>query len=123
MYFALIRCLFTSISFYLFANPNSRLSLSISLSLSLSILRISTYIFFLSIVSPPLFLYISLSIQIDAYLFQSHILYPNLVLIYPPVSMFISFLSNTISFYLFFIKIYIYLSQFHSPNLSLSLVY
>ena len=41
-----ISCLFTSISFYLYVNPNSRLSLSIPIFLPVSILRISTYIFF-----------------------------------------------------------------------------
>ena len=41
-----IACIFSSISFYLFVNPNSRPSLSIPLSLSLSILLISTYISF-----------------------------------------------------------------------------
>ena len=39
-------CLFTSISFYLFFNPNSSLYFSVSFYLFLSILRIATYIFF-----------------------------------------------------------------------------
>ena len=56
---------------------------------------------FLSLVYPPLFLYTSLSIQTDAYLFQLHFLYLSLNLIYPPVSIFIFFLSTIISFYLF----------------------
>ena len=61
--------------------------------------------------------------QIDAYLFQPHFLYLSLILTYPPVSIFISFLSTKISFYLLFIQICIYLFQSPSPSLSLSLVY
>ena len=77
---------------------------------------------FLPLVYPPLFLYISLSIQIDVYLFQPHFLYLSLIPIYPLVYVFISFLSTTISFYLLFIQIYIYLFQSPFPKLSLSLV-
>ena len=72
---------------YLIVNPNSRLSLSIPFSLSLSILHISTYIFFYR-----------LSIHLYyVYLFQPHFLYVSLFLIYPPVSIFISFLLTSIS--------------------------
>ena len=51
---------------------------------------------FLPLVYPHLFLYIPLLIN-----FQLHFLYLSLILIYPPASIFISFLSITISFYLF----------------------
>ena len=78
---------------------------------------------FLSLVYPLLFLYTSLSIQTDAYLFQPHFLYLSLILIYPPATIFISFLSITISFYLLFIQIGIYLFQPPSPNLNQFLVY
>ena len=90
----------------------------------------------LCLVYPPLFLLyffvnpdwcltfsIPLSIQIDVYLFQSNFLYLCLIPIYPPVSIFISFLSTTISLYLLFIQLYIYLFRSPSPNLSISLVY
>ena len=66
----LIPCLFTSISFYLFARPNSRLYLSNPFSLSHSILCISTYICYY-LFSIRLYFFISLSIQVDAYLFLS----------------------------------------------------
>ena len=90
--------------------------------ISLYTLYVHLYLF-LSLVYPPLFLYISFSIQIEAYLLQANFLYLSLILIYPPVSIFISFLSTTISFYLLFIPIYIYLFLSPSHNLSLSLVY
>ena len=63
-----IPCLFTSIFFNLFVNSNSQLYLSYPFSLSHSILCIFTYIC-------PLFLYVSLSIQIDVYLSQPHFLF------------------------------------------------
>ena len=66
--------------------------------ISLHSLYIHPYLF-LSFDYPSLFLYISLSIQIDAYLFQPDFLYLCLILIYPLVSIFISFLSTPISFY------------------------
>ena len=72
--------------------------------LSVYSLFIHLYIF-LSLVYPPLFLYISLSIQIDAYLFQPHFHDLSLILIYPTVSILLSFLSTTISFPLLFIQI------------------
>ena len=78
---------------------------------------------FLPLVYPPLFLYISLSIQIDVYLFQPHFLHLSLISIYPPISSFIFFLSTTISFYPLFIQIYTDLFQSPFSNLSLSLVY
>ena len=137
-----------------FVNPKSRLSISTPFSLSLSILRIATYIFsisclspsifyttssiqinsylflflgqsklFLSLVYSPLFLYYSLSIQIHVSLFRPQFLYLRLILIYPTVFIFISFLSTTITFYLLFIQIHIYRFQSPSLNLSLSLVY
>ena len=66
---------------------------------------------FLSFVYPPLFLYTSLSIQINVYLFQPHFLHLSLILIYPPVSIFIPFLFTSISFYLIVNPIYAYLFQ------------
>ena len=84
---------------------------------------------FLSLAYPPLFLYISLSIQIDAYLFQPHFIYLSLILIYPSVSIFISFLSTTISFYRLLLSqpisrisyTYIFFYLFANPNLRLHL--
>ena len=65
---------------------------------------------FLSLVCPPLFLYISLSIEFDAYIFQSHFPYLSLIHAYPPVSIFISFPSTTITFCLFFLSRFTYIS-------------
>ena len=122
--------LYTSLSIqihtYLFLSFYQSTSKAISFNLVIFISVYSLYVqlyLFLSLVYPPLFLYISLSIQIDAYLFQPHFLYLSLIFLYPPVSIFICFLSTIISFYLLFIKIYIYLFQSPSPDLSLSLVY
>ena len=98
--FVSISCLSTSISFYLFVNPNSRLSLSIPFSISLSVLRMSTYIFFY-LLSLNLYLFqISLLIQIHACLFQS------------PFSLCLSILSIStyICFYLLSIRLYLFLS-------------
>ena len=118
-----LSCHSTSISFYLFVNPNSRMPLSITVFF---MPVYSSYIhlyLFLSLVYPPLSLSISLLIQIHGYLFQSCFLHLSLILIYPLVSILISFLFTTISFYLLFIQICIYLLQSPSSNLCLSLVY
>ena len=77
---------------------------------------------FLSLVYPPLFLYISLLIQIDTYHYSLSLSQTNFHL-HTPVSIFISFLSTTITFHLMFIQIYIGLFQSSSPNLSISLMY
>ena len=51
----------------------------------------------LSLFYPPIFLYISLPIQIDAYLVQPHFIYHSLSFVYPPVSVSIPCLPTTIS--------------------------
>ena len=70
---------------------------------------------FLSLVYSPLFLSICLSIQIHAYFFRSRFIYLSLILIYPSVSIFISFISTTITFYLLYnsllIQLHVYLFQ------------
>ena len=85
-------------------------------------LSIHLYLF-LSIVYPPLFIYISLSIQIDAYLFYPHFHYLSLTLIYPPVSISIFCLSTAISVCLLFIQIYIHLSSNPNSRIYLSMFF
>ena len=93
-----ISFLSTIISLYLFVN----LPISFNPIFFISSQSSSVHLYlFLSLFYPPLSLYISLSIQIDAYLFQPHFLSLSLILIYSPVSIFISFLSTIISFYRF----------------------
>ena len=77
-------------------------------------------------------LYISLSIQLDAYLFQPHFLYLGLILIYPPVSIFILFYPplslsvsclskfTYISFYPLSILLYFSLSFYKSKFMPIS---
>ena len=90
----------------------------------------------LSLVYPTLFLYISLSIQIHVYLFQSHFLYLCLFFVYPPIFVAISCLYTSISLYLFVnpdwslslstslsIQINAYLFQPHVLHLCLFFVY
>ena len=108
--FVSISCLSTSISSYLFVNPNSWLYLSNAFSLSPSILRISTYICFY-LLSIHLYIFIplcqsklmpiSLSIQIHGYIFQTRFLYLCLFFVYPAIFISMSCLSISISLYLF----------------------
>ena len=110
------------ISFYLFVNPNSRLYLSNSFSLSQSILRISTYICFYHL-SIHLYFFIPLCQSRLMPISINPIWFLSLIFIYPSVFIFISFLSTTITFYLLFIQIYMYLFQSLSPSLNLSFVH
>ena len=110
------------ISFYLFANPNSRLYLSNPFSLSQSVRCISTYVC-IYLLSIHLFFFIPLCQSRLIPISFNPIFFLSLILIYPPVSIFISFLSTTITFYLLFIQIYMYLFQLLSPSLNLSFVH
>ena len=77
----------TYIFFYLLANPNLRLYLSMLFSSFKSILHLFTSItFYLK--------YISLSIQVHAYLFQPRFLHLCLFFAYPPIFVSISCLSQ-----------------------------
>ena len=129
-----IPCLFTSISFYRFANPNLRLSLSIPFSLSLSIHRISTYICFY-LLSIHFYLFIPLCqfrlMPISFYLFVN----PNsrLYLSNPfSLSQSILCISTYICFYLLSAYLYFFISLckkaidfmrillcFHAPSIHL----
>ena len=110
----------------------SRSPLSLSISLSI---EIHGYIFqthflypvyyfcihlywFPSLVYPSLFLHTSFSIRNEAYLLQANFLYLSLILIYPPVSIFISFLSYRITTYICFYLLSIHLYFFIPLSLS-----
>ena len=96
---------------------------------------LSSVYLFISCLYSPLSFSTYLSIQIQGYIFQTRFLYLSLFFVYPPKYVSISWLSTSISFYIFvnlnphlsttitfyllFIQIYIYLFQSPSPNLSL----
>ena len=101
-----------SISFYLFANSNSRLTFSF---ISVYSLYIHLYLF-LSLVYPPQFLNTSLQILIDAYLFISFCQSK-----FTPISFNALFF---ISVYSSYIHLYLFLSLVYTPqflNTSLSI--
>ena len=124
--FVSISCLFTSISLYLFVNPDWFLSLSIPSSIQIHgyIFQIRFLYLCLFFVYPPIFvsisypfsffplcifinqdwclpLSISLSIQIHACLFLSRFLYFCLFFVYPTIFVSISYPFTCISLYLF----------------------
>ena len=98
-FISLYQSKFTVISFYLFVNPNSRVSFSIQFSLFLSTLRLSTI--FLSLFYSLLFLYI-LFINPNSRLYLSNPFSLSLsILRISTTIFFIPCLSTSISFYHF----------------------
>ena len=93
-----ISCLFTSISLYLFVNPNSRLYLSTPFSLSQPNSHLPTCIKFISFLSTTISFYL-LFIQLYIYLFQSLAIFFSLFQYIPHIFTFITFYLLLITLY------------------------